>query len=78
MIGGTINGGGHNYNVVKDKRGKYRVIDIAQLVYGEEMENISTPQELTNFGERIIKNRRGEQLQYGSEFEKNQSDDGAR
>lgn len=78
MIGGTINGGGHNYNVVKDKSGRYRVIDIAQLVYGEEMENINAPQELTNFGERIIKNRRGEQLLYSSEFEKNQNDDGAR
>lgn len=68
MIGGSVNGGGHNYNVLKDKNGKYRVIDIAQLVYGAGFENIDDPIELISFGERKVKNARGKEMIYTSEF----------
>jgi hypothetical protein len=68
MVGGSVNEVGHNYNVIKDKSGKYRVIDMAQLVYGTELENIDDPIDLISFGERKVKNSRRMELVYKSEF----------
>lgn len=31
LIGGKVNNGGHNYNVVQ-KNGKYRIVDVGQIV----------------------------------------------
>ena len=68
MVGGYENNHGHNYNVIRDKNGKYRVFDIGMLVYGQELVDINSPEELTVFGERIGKNSRNSDINYSSEY----------
>lgn len=74
MVGGKENGHGHNYNVIRDKNGKFRVFDVGMLVYGEELNDIDNPMELLNFGERTVINARNDEIVYSSEF-KNMEDD---
>lgn len=68
MVGGYENNHGHNYNAIRDKNGKYRVFDIGMLVYGQELVDINSPEELTIFGERIVKNSRNSDINYSSEY----------
>lgn len=70
LIGGKANGGGHNYNVIKED-GKYRILDVGFLVDGIEISNIDTPYDLLTFGQFIALNQRKKDIIYESEFKNN-------
>ncbi len=68
LIGGKVNGGGHNYNVV-EKDGKYRIIDVGQMV-SDILPSINDPYDLLTFGEFDTLNKRKKMMHYESEFKK--------
>ena len=71
LIGGKINNGGHNYNVVQ-KNGKYRIVDVGQIV-SSVLPNINAPYDLLTFGEFDTLNKRKRIMHYESEFKNEDS-----
>lgn len=76
IVGGYLDNGnnieGHNFNVVKDSNGTYKIVDVAQAVIFP-LKDINTPEDLLYLDGITATNGYGKKISYTSKYSNNKS-----